>query len=71
MSTHTGGGNNLGITREHTVWCSGCVHWEQQAESSRSRFAKDRKAGGWTHKYGRWLCPKCSRQNNQATEVLP
>ena len=57
------GGNNLGITREHTVWCAGCVEWDQQAEPNKRRFAKDRKAEGWTHKKGVWLCPKCSRPN--------
>lgn len=54
------GGTTLGITVEHTVWCSQCCEWNQQPINTKREMAKFAKQQGWALRRGKWLCPECS-----------
>lgn len=47
------------ITREATVWCSRCNHWQQEGIASLQQFQKDMRTQGWVVRKGLWVCPNC------------
>ena len=53
-------GSSVGITREHTVWCSKCNKWEQLAVSNLAEFKREVRRNGWTFRKGSWNCRTCS-----------
>jgi len=48
-----------GITREHTVWCSGvyCSQWETFSENTVKATVDAAKKAGWVKRNGYWFCP--------------
>lgn len=49
------------ISREYTVWCGGCVEWQQEGAAKMAHAASTFRSSGWklTKKRG-WLCPICA-----------
>lgn len=56
------------ITREHTVWCSRCVEWEQQPVHLKSDMVKVIRRGGWGTRQGKWVCPLCIAKERRVSE---
>ena len=51
--------SDLGITTEHTVWCSVCEFWEQICIHRMSDTIIEAKRRGWRNVKGKWVCPTC------------
>lgn len=58
-------GDNKGyISREHTMWCGLCCHWDQVAEHYMRSAIKYFRDMGWKKtKENGWVCPKCQRKS--------
>lgn len=51
------------ITRNYTVWCQLCGHWDEQQDARKPVCVKRWKKFGWklTKRHG-WLCPRCVKE---------
>lgn len=58
----------MSITREVTVWCDECSHWEQKSGGTATSFRKDLRKSGWFCTKGKDLCPKCFRKATEEKE---
>jgi hypothetical protein len=56
----------MSVTREVTVWCDGCMEWDQRSGTRATDLRRELKAKGWTRTKvdGEWkdYCPECSRK---------
>lgn len=51
-----------GVTREYTVWCSTCSHWDQVSESRQAAAVSTWRREGWRFRKSGPLCPTCVKR---------
>ena len=58
-------------TRQVTIWCDSCAHWEQLGGSVIANARRTLRAKGWVHRGGRDLCPGCASGLRTAHRSTP
>lgn len=48
------------ITKEYTIWCDHCAHWEQE---SKKAFVKSKIKEGWAVWGDDFYCKDCEEYN--------
>lgn len=52
------------VTRQSTVWCCTCEHWNQQDGAGTAAW----RAAGWRKTKHGWQCPACRQPEKDESE---
>lgn len=56
----------MSYSREVTIWCDKCQHWEQASGITAAAFRKELRAKGWVSaRGGQDYCPSCAKAQRE------
>jgi hypothetical protein len=58
----------MSLSREVTVWCDNCTHWEQ-ASAPAAKLRRKLKAEGWRQEKTKDFCPTCAAARDECLDL--
>lgn len=59
----------MSFTKETTIWCDKCAHWEQKSKTTTKIARRLLKRQGWKFVDGKDYCPNCDPKSEVSDEA--
>jgi len=56
----------MSVTKQITIWCDECSHWEQRSGTVAAKVRAELKKQGWVYHKGKDLCSECAKPGSDA-----